>query len=55
MQLTASQVSALKPTSKRQRFPVASSLLLIVESESRGGGKSFVGALASHLDVVASR
>ena len=43
MPLTASQVSALKPTSKRQRISCGNSLLLIVESESRGGGKSFVG------------
>lgn len=46
MALTASQVSALKPTHKRQRVSCGNSLLLIVEpikSDGKGGGKSFVG------------
>ena len=43
MPLTASQVSAIKATSKRQRISCGNSLLLIVEAETRGGGKSFVG------------
>ena len=43
MPLTASQVSAFKATSKRERISCGNSLLLIVEAETRGGGKSFVG------------
>ena len=43
MPLTASQVSAIKATRKRPRISCGNSLLLIVEAETRGGGKSFVG------------
>ena len=43
MPLTASQVTAITATDKRQRISCGESLLLIVESEKRGGGKSFVG------------
>ena len=43
MPLTASQVAAITATDKRQRISCGESLLLIVESEKRGGGKSFVG------------
>ena len=39
----ASQVAAITATDKRQRISCGESLLLIVESEKRGGGKSFVG------------
>ena len=43
MPFTASQVAAITATDKRQRISCGESLLLIVESEKRGGGKSFVG------------
>ena len=43
MPLSDKEIRDLAPTSKRQRVSCGDSLLVIVESVGRGGGKSFVG------------
>ena len=42
-QLSDKEIRDLRPTSKRQRVSCGDSLLVVVESVGRGGGKSFVG------------
>ena len=43
MPLSDKEIRDLAPTSKRQRVSCGDSLLVVVESVGRGGGKSFVG------------
>ena len=43
MPLSDKEIRDLRPTSKRQRVSCGDSLLVVVESVGRGGGKSFVG------------
>ena len=43
MPLSDREIRDLKPTSKRQRVSCGDSLLVVVESIGRVGGKSFVG------------
>jgi hypothetical protein len=45
MPLSDSQVKALKAAPRRQSKSVGDSLILVIESEGRGGGKSFEGRL----------
>ena len=45
MPLSDSQVKALKAGPRKQNVSVGDSLLLVIESETRGGGKSFEGRL----------
>ena len=45
MPLSDSQVRALKAGPRRQSKSVGDSLILVIESETRGGGKSFEGRL----------
>ena len=45
MRLSDSQVKALKAGPRKQNVSVGDSLLLVIESETRGGGKSFEGRL----------
>ena len=45
MPLTDSQVKALKAGPRKQNVSVGDSLIVVIESESRGGGKSFEGRL----------
>ena len=45
MSLTDSQVKAQKAGPRRRNVSVGDSLILVIESESRGGGKSFEGRM----------
>ena len=45
MPLTDSQVKALKAGPRKQNVSAGDSLIVVIESESRGGGKSFEGRL----------
>ena len=45
MPLSDSQVKALKAGPRKQNVSVGDSLIVVIESESRGGGKSFEGRL----------
>ena len=45
MRLSDSQVKALKAGPGRRSVSVGDSLIVVIESESRGGGKSFEGRM----------
>ena len=45
MPLSDSQVRALKAGERRQSKSVGDSLILVIESVARGGGKSFEGRM----------
>ena len=55
MPLSDKEIRDLRPTSKRQRVSCGDSLLVVVESVGRGGGKSFLGTTASRLADRANR
>jgi len=57
MPLSDSQVRALKAGERRQSKSVGDSLILVIESVARGGGKSFEGrrGMASCAGVFCSQ